>query len=132
MLFPLPILTATGGARSSGASPAFFSFQPLESANGVMPSVLETRPAGGCECRALCGADPACLGYGYSLDTGLCLLTDVLPLTERLEPSAALWHCSTRAIPARRRPVPDAVAAGWTDGNDCTSNANANCVVFTL
>ncbi|KAF0301627.1 Collectin-11 [Amphibalanus amphitrite] len=123
MLFPLLILTATGGARSNGASPAFFSFQPLDPANGVMPSVLETRPAGGCECRAFCVADPACLGYGYSLDTGLCLLTDVLPLPERLEPSAALWHWHARGG-ARRLGEPCALGSEcWsvTPGGACLS-----------
>ena len=103
----LLLLTVVWRALSDGApasverrlsvSPAFFSFQALPPASSVMPSPLDNRTATECECRASCGSNPACLGYGYSPATDVCLLSDLLPTPQRLEVSADdVWHWYAR------------------------------------
>ena len=101
------LLTVVWRALSDGApasverrlsvSPAFFSFQALPPASSVMPSPLDNRTATECECRASCGQNPACFGYGYSPATDVCLLSDLLPTPQRLEVSADdVWHWYAR------------------------------------
>ncbi|KAF0304348.1 hypothetical protein FJT64_023826 [Amphibalanus amphitrite] len=80
--------------------PRAFSFDQLPVGIGVLPAASARHPVDGsseCACRHRCLADPACRGYGYSVNTSSCWLTELLPTPERMQPSAEDWRWYARS-----------------------------------
>ncbi|KAF0294472.1 hypothetical protein FJT64_007887 [Amphibalanus amphitrite] len=75
------------------------SFEEVTPAGGLLsdPDVVQLEPGvGECECRARCLSDIACRGYGHSVSTSTCLLTELLPTPGRLNTSAGDWRWHAR------------------------------------
>ncbi|KAF0310747.1 C-type lectin domain family 3 member A [Amphibalanus amphitrite] len=76
-----------------------YSFDALPADSGSLSAsvpVTQLAGLGDCQCRARCLSQSTCRGYGHSVSTSSCLLTELLPTPERMEPGTADWRWYAR------------------------------------